>query len=378
MDFWEIVTIGVIGALIHKGRRDAEERAEEERRRVSTPCSFSDGISSEQFEEIVRKSGRHIKRLTQLTVSGSTVYGTVRAQSGLSEWDFKVDFNDYGHLTGRYWLSSDNDDSNIPGHVAENISTMIHEFPKGFENSYSNTNSRTTQYTNAEAEYDDTEDEQNLEQARQQAAIFKQRKKERAKKKVKHFFIGLFIAAVAALALFIAYEVWQYKKGIEVSISSSELIGEKYKSVVGELEDAGFTHVYAYPEYDLDLTDIGQENTVISVVIDEDSEFSSEDKYPYDTKVEIKYHALKNVYVPIAAKDAEGMNYEELVTLLKDAGFSKIKTSADFDLITGWIHGEYSVESITINGESDFEENTSYRPDTSVEIVYHRFKKDKE
>jgi len=58
MAFWEIVTISAIGALIYKGRKEVEKRAEEERCRTSTPCSFSDGISREQFEEIVRKSGR--------------------------------------------------------------------------------------------------------------------------------------------------------------------------------------------------------------------------------------------------------------------------------------------------------------------------------
>ena len=31
MAFWEIVTIGAIGALIRKGIKNAEERAEEER-----------------------------------------------------------------------------------------------------------------------------------------------------------------------------------------------------------------------------------------------------------------------------------------------------------------------------------------------------------
>ena len=36
MAFWEIVTIGAIGALIHKGVKNAEERAEEERRRKET------------------------------------------------------------------------------------------------------------------------------------------------------------------------------------------------------------------------------------------------------------------------------------------------------------------------------------------------------
>ena len=354
MAFWEIVIIGVIGVLINRGRKDAEERTEEERRRTSKPCTFSDGISREQFEEIVKKSGKHIKRIANLSVDGTTVYGTVRAQSGLSEWNFRIDFNDYGHLTGEYWLFSDNDDSNIPKRVADNINLMVKEFPEGFEKGFSNTKTR------------------------QQAKIFKEKKRKRRRKKVKHFFTGLIVIVIVVISVLIGREVREYKKGIEVGISSSQVVGQEYEQVIESFEDVGFTNIHAYPKYDLDFKDIDKENTVSRVSIKGNEYFEAEEKYPFDAKVVITYHVLKNIYVPVSAEDAEGMNYEELSFLMKEAGFENITTTADYDLITGWIKKEYSVESVSINGKMDFSESSSFRPDSEVVIIYHRFKGDKE
>lgn len=136
------LTVAAVGELVHKGIKASRERAAEEERRTNTPCYFNDGISEEQFEAIARRAGKHIKRLKEISVDGPVVYGTVRTQSGISEWYFKVDFNDYGHITGTYWLSSDNMDSNIPEHVADNISSMIQSFPEGFQEIYEKTEQR--------------------------------------------------------------------------------------------------------------------------------------------------------------------------------------------------------------------------------------------
>ena len=88
--------------------------------------NFEDGISEEKFTEIAKKQQDKIKRLIEVTVKGPVVHGVVESQSGISDWLFKVDFNDYGHITGSYWIYSDNNDSSIPKRVAENISDEIY------------------------------------------------------------------------------------------------------------------------------------------------------------------------------------------------------------------------------------------------------------
>lgn len=117
-----IVGVGVVGHVIKKVHK---ERAEQERRR-NTPCRFVDGFSEYEFKQIVKKAGKNIRRLSEVSVDGPVVYGVVQSQSGISEWNFKLDFNDYGHITGTYWLSSDNDDSNIPERLGDLIRSAIH------------------------------------------------------------------------------------------------------------------------------------------------------------------------------------------------------------------------------------------------------------
>lgn len=123
-----ILGAGVVGGLIYKTSKKAKDIAEEENRRKNTLCFFDDGISEYEFEILVKCAGKGIKRLKSITVVGPIVYGTVRTQSGLSEWHFNIDFNNYGHITGTYWLSSENDDSDIPKHIADNISSAINNY----------------------------------------------------------------------------------------------------------------------------------------------------------------------------------------------------------------------------------------------------------
>lgn len=126
-----VLAAGVAGFVIKKIRqnaiRSAEYRAEQEKRR-NTPCRFVDGFSASEFEQMANLAGRSIRRLSKVTVDGPVVYGVVHSQSGISEWNFKLDFNDYGHITGAYWLSSDNDDSSIPERFAELIQSAIKNY----------------------------------------------------------------------------------------------------------------------------------------------------------------------------------------------------------------------------------------------------------
>ena len=137
-DFWKIasatVVLGVMGSMLGKKSKEEEEKRkqaeEEEKRRKKAECIFSDGITHEEFKVIVQRSGKGIKRLTKLSVDEMRVFGVVHSQSGISDWKFQIDFSDYGHLTGRYWLTTDNGDSQIPQIIAGRISDAIKYFPE--------------------------------------------------------------------------------------------------------------------------------------------------------------------------------------------------------------------------------------------------------
>lgn len=130
-----IVGLGIAGSILSK----VKEAAAEEKRRKSIQCYFDDGITEEEFIEMVKQVEKKIKRIKKLKLDGAVVYGKVRSNSGISEWNFNVDFNDYGHLSGKYWIYSDNDDSDIPRYVAETLSSAIKNYSSSstcYENNF--------------------------------------------------------------------------------------------------------------------------------------------------------------------------------------------------------------------------------------------------
>ena len=96
-------------------------------KRRNMPCFFNDGLSYSTFEEIAKRAGRKIKRVKDVTVRGGVIYCNVESQTGYSDWDFNVDFNDWGHVTGTYWTQTDNSDSSIPHHYGHMVAGWIHD-----------------------------------------------------------------------------------------------------------------------------------------------------------------------------------------------------------------------------------------------------------
>lgn len=104
---------------------------------------FDGGLSKSEFEALAYKASKNIKRLS-ISVVGPIIYGTVKSQSGISEWHFKLDFNDYGHITGKYWASSDNGDSAIPKRLGDVLAALIRNYdPEKAEEKKSSSTSRT-------------------------------------------------------------------------------------------------------------------------------------------------------------------------------------------------------------------------------------------
>lgn len=97
----------------------------EEMKRKNTPCNFDNGISQSDFNDIVKIACQSIERVIDYSVNNTKIRGKVRSNSGITDWHFTIDFNDYGNITGRYWLESKNNDSKIPEVIAERIKSDI-------------------------------------------------------------------------------------------------------------------------------------------------------------------------------------------------------------------------------------------------------------
>lgn len=85
---------------------------------------------SEEFKEIVNKIAKRLKRVTSIEIYNARIYGKVISQSGISDWSFIVDFNDWGYIDGKYIVESDNSDSEIPERFAELVKEEINKLYK--------------------------------------------------------------------------------------------------------------------------------------------------------------------------------------------------------------------------------------------------------
>ena len=112
-------------ALVAFGAKLVVSSIKDEKKRKSTPCKFEESLSEKQFRQIAISEAKKIKRLWLDEIDGSVIYCTVRTVSGLSEWEFNVDYNDYGKITGKYWLNSENNESIIPETYATRVQDRI-------------------------------------------------------------------------------------------------------------------------------------------------------------------------------------------------------------------------------------------------------------
>lgn len=96
--------------------------------RKNTPCNFSEKLTQKDFENIAIKIAKPIKRLT-VTVNKEFIIGKVRTSSGINTWEFILDFNDYGKITGEYWIKyNENHDSQIPNSYAEQVKSAVKDY----------------------------------------------------------------------------------------------------------------------------------------------------------------------------------------------------------------------------------------------------------
>lgn len=84
---------------------------------------------------------------------------------------------------------------------------------------------------------------------------------------------------------------------------------------------------------------------------------------------------IGKINMPASSSNFEGENYQDVITELKDAGFTNIKTAILGDLITGWVTKDGEVKQIDINGKTEFDSGTSFPKDSKIVITYHTFPK---
>ena len=84
------------------------------------------------------------------------------------------------------------------------------------------------------------------------------------------------------------------------------------------------------------------------------------------------------VKTPAGSSDMEGRNYEDVVTIFEEKGFTNIKTEPIDDLIFGWLTKDGEVEEVSVGGKVDYSPDKWVPANTEVVIRYHTFPEDDE
>ena len=307
-----------------------------EKMRKATPCKFEDGISFNDFHEIARSAAKKINRVKCIKVEGPMVYVTVESQTGYSEWDFSVNFNDWGHITGVFWWNSDNKDSNIPHHFGMHMSGAIHNFLN-----------RKGIHLPDYSDYIDKNDQLNVD------AGF-------SYKNVKQMIInGLF-----------------NRRGITMNYDSSKIVGEHVCFVVSWLKARGFNNVKCFRVEDIDRNSNNFNYQVEQVVVNGLSFFDKGDSFTPNDEVIVTYHLKSKIEFPHFMRFYR-QNYKTVLKKLDNLGFSNRYSRKIKDLVTGFITPDGAVEKIwvEIDGkEEEIERGESYEFDIPIIVEYHTFK----
>lgn len=183
---------------------------------------------------------------------------------------------------------------------------------------------------------------------------------------------ALLVIAVVLSAVFIAVRV-RLDSMIPAGYDSFEFVGMTYNEAVMILKEQGFKNVTAMAYPDLDNVGNAADHTVKQVKIDGESEFNDVKMFPDNSSAVVIYHSLKEIKVPMSSYDAGKKSVDYVTAAFRNAGFINIISEPDADLITGWIHKERQVESVSISGSIEFDDDEKYRPDTEIVITYHVF-----
>ncbi|WP_409967475.1 hypothetical protein RFF05_12880 [Bengtsoniella intestinalis] len=121
-NIWGLAVVMILIVILLNG---CLEKLGEGARRKAKKSRFNKNISEEDFAEIVYKVVKRVKRIEYMKVTGELVECRVCSESGLSYWNFMLDFDDRGKITGKYQVTTENHDSNIPNRLGDTIQAQI-------------------------------------------------------------------------------------------------------------------------------------------------------------------------------------------------------------------------------------------------------------
>ena len=87
-----------------------------------------------------------------------------------------------------------------------------------------------------------------------------------------------------------------------------------------------------------------------------------------DENLQLKENEVKT---PNSASYYYGKNYKDVINELQNAGFNNIKTEVLYDVVLGLFTTAEDVETVSINGKTDFKKNAIFEKDAQIVVTYH-------
>ena len=303
--------------------------------RKEMPCKFNEGITYYEFEQIANNVAKQFSRIKEVTVGNGVIICKVESLTGYSDWYFSVDFNNWGHIQGRYWWHTDNNDSNICEAYGDQVQKELRQL-RGDKN-----------------------------------LLFPD-------------FQKLFNDEVTIshdLSYVVEEPFWErlFAKRRQITFwdNTTKLTGEHICCVIALLKSKGFKNITTCSQ-----KDVGKESNhyiyeVDHITIDDETRIRKGAKLPSNSEIIIYYHDKQKIKMPYSAKHYRRKNYVTVGDEFLDLGFSKIYERKIEDLITGWIKKDGSVEDVFVeidNEEIQIKKGQQYEFDTPIIIEYHTYK----
>lgn len=333
-----LLIIALVLLIKHGSKTRREQQAESKRRstvnsvRKETPCFFNDGISDEEFSKLAYRISKKLNRIKSTSIQDAIIHCTVESQSGYSNWDFELDYNNWGHITGVSWLWSENSDSNIPHHYRDMMTSEI-------QRRLQERGIQLEDYSDA-IDNNPTLGTKHALESHTSTSLFKR----------------------------------VFPSRVILDYNLSDLTGEHLYSVLSVLKRNGFICFKFIPIKDTHYNSHNYLFEVEQIVINGNPSFKAGDIFPSLAKIVISYHEKQNIEMHYSNRHFKNRHYIDVINELHALGFSQIHENAIESIFAGLIIQKGTVKGVYINENEPIKPHVVYEYDVDLTVVYYTSK----
>ncbi len=167
----------------------------------------------------------------------------------------------------------------------------------------------------------------------------------------------------------------QRENDIQMPLSWIDCIGKNYLTIVDKLKAEGFHNIREVPYADLSMDCKEQDGKITRITVNNNEMFDFGDYFAANSIIRIDYHTLDpkrkdDVQIPESYESFTEVDYLVACDKFLSAEFTNITLIPEYDV--RFYEGSKSgvVQSITVNGESEFQKDVWLPSDTEVRITY--------